>query len=96
MSNEAILAGIEARLAQVERAELPVHELVPFLHASAEALEGVTWRVIQEGRDIEVRLTISPFADQDEDFPTLAQAAQNLRDWIEKVRKETCQHARGG
>lgn len=89
MSNLSILERIEAQLTALEKGEIDIHYFVRFLDAGIEALEGVPYDQVQRSRDLQYKVEVAGFGDEDESIAPLPAVIAEIREWIRALRAKS-------
>ena len=90
MSNKSIIDRIEDKIQLVKLNQLDVKTFTKFFINSINALEGIPNTVIEDSRQIDYKLEISYFADEEDCISDLDQVIKELQEWLCNVKKLYC------
>ncbi|UKN03442.1 hypothetical protein K6119_07940 [Paracrocinitomix mangrovi] len=87
MSNQNILDRLEIKLEEFLKGDLEKHAFIEFLHNSFEALDGISYRTLQNSRDLEYKIDVAEFADEDESLEPLSEVIDKLKALIKSIKQ---------
>ncbi len=88
MSNVSLLNRIEDALEKYQRGEINRKALISAVEDNGRALEMMPYTLFKEIDQIEYRLTVAQFADEDDFVPEEQEVISQLRQWLAKVPRE--------
>lgn len=88
MSNITIKRRIEKSLGAFKAGEIDIKALKESIELNGNTLEMMPYGAIKEIDDIEYKLTVSQFADEEDCYPNIEEALKAIEVWLEKVPLE--------
>jgi hypothetical protein len=87
MSNLSILERIEEQVGELQRGELTTRAFVDFLDASTEALEALPYAEVQRARDLQHKVEVAGFSDEEDCISDLPSVTQEIKTWIQELKE---------
>lgn len=88
MSNITIKRRIEESLKAFRAKNIDIKALKESIELNGNALEKMPYSAIKEIDDIEYKLTVSQFADEEDCYPNIEEVLKAIEAWLEKVPVE--------
>ena len=85
MSNQSLKDGIEKSIEQFRAGKLSIKDLKNSIEINGQALEMMPYELIKELDEIEYKLTVSQFTDEEECFPNIEGVLIFIKSWLTKV-----------
>ena len=85
VGNLSILKKINMQLSELESGKINSCLFSEFLEASTEALENISDAEIEQSRDLQYKIEIVNFSDEDDSISDLATVIAEIKSWIEKL-----------
>lgn len=86
MSNQSIIQRLEDKVDDFVAGKIGKYEFTEFISFSISALEGIDDKIIEESRDLEYKIEVAEFYDEDDTIQELSSVIEELRIWISKLR----------
>ena len=88
MSNITIKCRIEESVEAFRAGKIDIKALKESIELNGNALEMIPYSAIKEIDDIEYKLTVSQFADEEDCYPNVEEVLKVIEAWLEKVPVE--------
>jgi len=88
MTNESLIARIQASLELVEEHRAPACDLADSIRGNGRALEAMPYALIKEIESIAMDLDIAQWHDDDEFSPELGPILIRVRGWLSKLPRD--------
>lgn len=88
MSNITIKCRIEESVEAFRAGKIDIKALKESIELNGNALEMIPYSAIKEIDDIEYKLTVSQFADEEDCYPNIEEVLNAIEAWLEKVPVE--------
>jgi hypothetical protein len=85
MSNQSISINIKKSIEDFKAGKINIKSLKESIELNARSLEMMSYSMIKEIDDIEYKLTVSQFADEEESYPNIEEVLEYIEAWLEKV-----------
>jgi len=85
MSNQSLKDRIEKSIEQFRAGKLSIKDLKNSIEINGQALEMMPYELIKELDEIEYKLTVSQFTDEEECFPNIEGVLIFIKSWLTKV-----------
>lgn len=86
MSNQKIIARLVDKLDDFVDGKVGKYEFTEFMSNSISALEGIEDKIIDESRDLEYKIEVAEFHDEDDTIQPLASVIEELKIWLSKLK----------
>lgn len=90
MSNKTIIERIELKVIAFEDKQISGQELSDYLNdsiESLESLEGLDYSEIQTKRDLQYKIEICGFSDEDDTISDKESVISEIRIWLKKLKE---------
>jgi len=91
MSNKSIKERIEKSIEAFKSGKITLKDLKESIELNGTALEMVPYPMIKELDDIEYKLTMSQFADEEDCYSNIEEVLHYIEVWLERVPVENAQ-----
>jgi hypothetical protein len=88
MSNRSIKERIEKSLDDFKAEKINIKMLKDSIELNGRALEMMSYSMIKEIDEIEYKLTVSQFADEEDCYPNIEEVLKSIDAWLKKVPVE--------
>jgi len=88
MSNKSIKQRIQKSIESFKAGEISIHDLKASIETNGQALEMMPYSMIKEIDDIEYKLTVSQFSDEEDCYPNIEEVIRIIEAWLERVPVE--------
>lgn len=89
MSNKSIRERIEKSVEEFKCGKINTQVLKESIVLNGRALEMMSYAMIKEIDDIEYKLTVSQFADEEDCYPNIEEVLEQIEMWLQKVPVES-------
>jgi hypothetical protein len=86
MSNQKIIKRLEEKVDDFVDGKVGKYEFTEFMINSVNALEGIQDRIIDESRDLEHKIEVAEFHDEDDSIQELSSVIGELKIWLSKLK----------
>ncbi len=86
MSNASVLARLDRALQDLEERRMTAEGFLSVFIGSIQALDAVPYAVITRMRELQYRLEVSRYAEEEECLSNLPDVIQEVRRFIEELR----------
>ena len=91
MSNTTIKQRIEESIQEFKSGKISIKDLKDSIELNGNVLEMMPYPMIKELEEIEYKLTVSQFADEENCYPNIEEALEFIEAWLVKVPVENAQ-----
>jgi hypothetical protein len=91
MSNKSIKQRIEASIQEFKADKISIKDLKESIELNGNALEMMPYPMIKELDEIEYKLTVSQFADEEDCYSNIEEILEFIAAWLEKVPVENAE-----
>jgi hypothetical protein len=88
MSNRSIKERIEKSIDDFKEDKINIKMLKESIELNGRALEMIPYSMIKEIDEIEYKLTVSQFADEEDWYPNIEDVLKLIEAWLKKVPVE--------
>jgi hypothetical protein len=88
MSNRSIKERIEKSVDDFKAEKINIKMLKDSIELNGRALEMMPYSMIKEIDEIEYKLTVSQFADEEDCYPNIEEVLKLIEAWLKKVPVE--------
>jgi hypothetical protein len=86
VSNQKIIKRLEDKVDDFVHGKVGKYEFTEFMRNSISALEGIEDKIIDESRDLEFKIEVAEFRDEDDSIQELGRVIEELKNWLSKLK----------
>jgi hypothetical protein len=86
VSNQKIIKRLEDKVDDFVNGKVGKYEFTEFMRNSISALEGIEDKTIDESRDLEYKIEVAEFHDEDDSIQELSSVIDGLKIWLSKLK----------
>ena len=91
MSNKSIKQILERSIEEFKAGKISIKELKDSIELNGNTLEMMPYQMIKELDDIEYKLMVSQFADEEYCYPNIEEVLNFIDEWLQRVPIENTQ-----
>lgn len=88
MSNRTLIKRMESAIEEFKADQINIEQLKDSIELNGNALEMMPYSMVKDLSEIEYKLTVSQFADEEECYPDIEETLKFIESWIEKLPTE--------